>query len=144
MAIVRERCRSCGLEIDVTVGQAVHDRELVWHKGYSCPLCGSRTEEDGRGPAPDDLRCAVLHQEGRWALELTVAGTRATIALKLLRQALNLSLGEIGESRKRLPGVVVTGTRAEMDRLLAILSAEGLQASVAKLPAAVASSTRKP
>jgi hypothetical protein len=135
MAIVRGRCRSCGSEIDVTVGQAVYDGGLVWHKGYSCPYCGDKTEEDGRGPAPEEVRCAVLQQEGEWALVLAEAGTRATTALKLLRQALNLSLGEVGELRRHLPGTVVTGTRAEMERLVAILSAERLQAVINKIPA---------
>src|SRR5260370_14190871 len=106
MAILRARCRSCGSEIDVTVGQAVYDSELVWHRGYSCPYCGSRTEEDGRGAAPDEVRYAVLQQEGEWALEVAEIGTGATLALKLLRRALNLSLGGIGELGKRIPGTI--------------------------------------
>jgi hypothetical protein len=92
-----------------------------------------REETGGRWARPDEVRIAVLQQEGEWALVLAEPGTRATIALKLLRQALNLSLGEVGELRKRLPGTVVTGTRAEMERLLGILSAEGFHVSVTRL-----------
>jgi hypothetical protein len=55
MAIVRERCSSCGLEIDVTVGQAVDGGQLVWYKAYACPYCGRRQEEDGRGPTKLEL-----------------------------------------------------------------------------------------
>ena len=140
MAVLREQCRSCRSEVDVTVGQAVCDHELVWHKGYTCPNCGGSTEEDGRGPTPDEVRCAIIQQEGEWALELAETGILVTMALKMLRQALNLSLSEVGELRTRLPGVVVTGTRTEVDRLLAILSSKGLKTSVARLPANVPSS----
>ena len=139
MAIVRERCRSCSSEIDVSVGQAVYDGGLVWHKGYSCPYCGSKMEEDEQGPTPNDVRCAILQQDGEWALVMEEAGSRTTTALKLLRQALNLTLGEIGALRKRLPGAVLTGTRAEMERLLVILSSEGFDASVSRLPDTVSS-----
>lgn len=133
MAIVRERCQFCSSEIDVSVGQSVYDGKLVWHKGYSCPICGGKAEEDGRGSAPYDIRSAILQRDGEWALRMDDAGSGITTGLKLLRQALNLSLREIAVLRKRLPGDVVTGTRAEMERLKAILSAEDIHATVVKI-----------
>lgn len=36
MAILKHRCPNCGSEIVASVGQAVVDRRLVWHMGYSC------------------------------------------------------------------------------------------------------------
>jgi hypothetical protein len=134
MAIVRERCRSCGSEVNVTVGQAIYDHELLWHKAYTCSVCGSSAEEDGRGRAPDEVRWAILQRDGEWALELLETDAVATKALKLLRQILNLSIAEVGELRRRLPGVLVTGTRIEVGRLMAMLSAERLKTSVVKLP----------
>jgi hypothetical protein len=135
VAVIRERCRTCTAETDVVVGQAIYDGELVWHRGYRCTYCGVQIEEDGRGSAPDDVRRAILQQEGEWALTLEEPGRRATTALKLLRQALSLSLGEVEELRKLIPGTVVSGTKTEMERLSAILSTDGLQAAVHKLPA---------
>src|SRR5437868_6619833 len=94
MAFLRERCPTCGVETDVAVGQAIDGGDLVWHKGYTCPSCGDAREEDGRGQAPGDIRRAILQQDGEWTLVIEEAGTRATTALKLLRQALDLSLGQ--------------------------------------------------
>jgi hypothetical protein len=85
---------------------------------------------------PDDIRLTILQQEGEWTLILDreESNRSTTVALKLLRQALNLPLSEVGKLRRLLPGPVATGTRAEMDRLLSILAAEGVRASISKTP----------
>jgi hypothetical protein len=56
------------------------------------------------------------------------------LALKIVRRALKLSIDEISALRKRQPDALITGTQTEMRWLWKLLSAEGLQATVGKLP----------
>lgn len=135
MAIVKGQCSSCGREIDIGVGQALVGNRLVWNRAYSCSFCKTQVEEDGHGNPPDYIRHAILQQEGEWTLILIDEGTRASTVLRVLRQALNLSLGEVGELRKHFPGPVMTGTKVEMERLVKILSAKHVQVGINKIPA---------
>src|SRR5581483_8993450 len=104
----------------------------VWYASYCCPSCGAQVEEDGRGTPPVEVRQALLHQEGKWGLHLDEPGGQGTLALKFLRQVLGLTVAEVGELRARLPGAVATGTRAEMERLAAVLRAGGVLVSITR------------
>src|ERR671930_707789 len=111
------KCPIRGRDSEVSVGDAFLHGRLVWHALYLCPHCEAPVEEDGFGPAPDEFRRAILAQAGEWRLVVPEPGARAVRVVKVLRQALGLSLADAGALRKCLPGSVATGTRAEMERL---------------------------
>jgi hypothetical protein len=133
MAILKEICRSCGAELEAAVGQAVVRHRLYWHRSFSCQHCGAQIEEDGYGIPPHDVRFAILRDEGEWTLVLDDLAERTTLALKLIRQALGLSLVETAAVRKHIPGAVLDGTQAEMQWLAMILSNAGIRSFVQKV-----------
>ena len=130
MATYRTACMDCQQTIDVYVGQSVYDRKLVWHQSYRCPNCGMAIEEDDIGSPPDELRQLILEQEGSWCLQIAEIGDSAIIAAKILRKLMNLSLPDIANVKKKIPGEVTIGTQVEMEWLVKNLRAEGIQAFI--------------
>jgi hypothetical protein len=124
------RCGTCGAPVEVHVGQTLADAQLRWHRSYACGACGARVEEDDVGPAPEEVRRAVLACGGVWRLLLDATGARAARALKVLRAALGLSVADAAALRRCIPGAVATGTRAEMEQLRRELEADGVPATV--------------
>jgi ribosomal protein L7/L12 len=116
----------------MSVGQSVFDKELVWHLSYSCPYCGETIELDDTGAIPDFMREEILAKEGNWNLIVLEKAERATVATKLLREAMSLSLAEAMKLKKKMPGSVFIGTKAETDRLRQRLAAVGLKASISR------------
>lgn len=133
MTSIHTPCEQCERDAVVYVGQSINDGGLVWYASYCCPHCGFQLEEDGFDSPPDEIRRAILADEGEWTLIVHETGSRAILALKVLRKALNLSLDDIAKLRKLIPGSASNGTRVEMERLLILLSSEQLQASVSKI-----------
>jgi len=134
MAILKRACANCRREIDVHVGQRVTDRGVAWSVAYTCPHCGATIEEDDVGPAPPDVREAILAADGTYELHLP-SSMEPMRAIKVLREALKLSLEETAEYRKRLPGALATGTHAEMKWLATRLQQDQVSATVTKIEA---------
>ena len=130
MATNRVSCMNCQTKIDVYLGQSIDDRKIVWHQSYRCHHCGMAMEEDNLGSIPDELRQLVLEQDGSWCLQIPEIGAWAIIAAKILRKLMNLSLPEITNLKKKIPGEVTLGTHVEMKWLVANLRAEGIQAFI--------------
>jgi DNA-directed RNA polymerase subunit RPC12/RpoP len=134
MAKLEVRCDHCGKDILMDVNQTMaYGDQLVWNGSYLCSYCGSQIEVDGGEDIPEDVRNAILAQQGEWALNVTET-SRIVPILKVLREALHLSLGMIAQCKERMPGIVATGTRAEMERLHLLLLAEHLESSVQRTP----------
>ncbi|WP_172186887.1 hypothetical protein [Microcoleus asticus] len=123
-------CGNCGKDIQMFFGQSVFDKQLVWHLSYDCPHCGEAIELDDTGTLPNELREAILAKEGTWNFTVLETEERATLAVKILRAAMSLSLAEAMKLKKKMPGGVCSGTKAEVDRLKQLLDAEGLKAEI--------------
>jgi hypothetical protein len=132
MVLIYGLCGNCSKDIQMSVGQSVFDKELVWHLSYSCPYCGETIELDDTGAIPDFMREEILAKEGNWNLIVLEKAERATVATKLLREAMSLSLAEAMKLKKKMPGSVFIGTKAETDRLRQRLAAVGLKASISR------------
>lgn len=139
MVIVEGSCSRCGSPVQVAVGERVVRDNMVWYRSYQCQVCGNRIEEDGRGTPPEEIRNAVLKQEGEWSL--VVEGSGGPAVLKALRHVLQLSVTDTAELRKRLPGEIVRGTRAEVERLVLLLDREGVQSQGVRVEDKRASAT---
>jgi hypothetical protein len=102
---------------------------------FRCPSCGSAYEADGGGETPQDIRAAVLTEEGEWELHVPDPGAPKICIAKTLRQELSLSLTQSAALIRNLPGVVATGTEAEMQWLAQRVHAEsGYRAEVWRKP----------
>lgn len=121
-------CQNCNSPVKFHVGQAISSGELVWSTFYSCSHCGWQLGEDGWGMTPEYIREGILEAEGEWSLAVLETGKSATLAIKILREIMGLSLSEAMRLKKMMPGTVVTGTKTEIERLRRILVAEKLKA----------------
>lgn len=122
MAEIERPCQQCGRTIVWGIGESVAGGELYWNAAYRCEHCGEMLEMDGRGELPGAYREAVLRQDGEWGLEvLSGAPDVKVAAAQTLRETLGISLTEVKDYLRRMPGVIRTGTRAEMEYLSARL-----------------------
>lgn len=135
MALIIKPCWDCKKEIKMYVGQHIFgvDLRLVWHRAYSCSNCGNQIEEDGYDLPPDEIREAILAQEGTWSLNIRDTDSYcANVVIKILREALKLSLFDAIKLKKKIPGKVIEGTKVEVNRLKQLLAKHGFQSSVSK------------
>lgn len=131
MAILKQTCSGCGADIEAHVGQSTGLWRLRFWISTDCPRCGAVTEADG-DEAPEDVRRAILAEEGLWALHVEVGEKsmeRTKIAV-VLRKELGLSLPETAELKARLPGEVARGTPVEMADLRLRLAEHGVTSRV--------------
>ena len=128
MVLIYGHCWECERAIQISVGQYISNQELVWYRSQNCPYCGNQLEEDGAGIPPEEIRQAILAIEGQYNLIVQETGSRAVVAIKLLRAALDLSLNEAMKLKSMMPGKTISGTKVEMERLLSFLISEELNA----------------
>jgi hypothetical protein len=133
MILTQGICEKCNQNINIQVAQSIYNRKLVWSVSYICPHCGNQIEEDGNGYPPKNIRELILEIEGEWNLNITNIDSKAIITLmKTLRESLNLSLPEVLKIKEKIPGCIMTGTKFELDRLIQILEAKNIKASVSR------------
>ena len=130
MPSLERTCPNCGHTVLWNFGETVLGERLIWHASSHCDNCGYHLEEDDRGPLPDDLRVIVLTEQGEWTLRIEDASGSRMLIIKSLREALDLSLLAVAQLKERIPGAVLSGTRAEMQRLRALLARQGISAAV--------------
>lgn len=123
---------SCGTTSLAEVGQSFISGRLKWYLSFRCPCCGKANEVDGMEDIPIEIRDAILQQEGEWGLVIE-GSNKASSVLAILRRELNLSLNEIARLRKLIPGIVLTGTKTEMEKLKEVLSINNISTSILKL-----------
>lgn len=131
MAKISKIC-SCGATSLAETGQSFISGRLRWYLSFRCPCCGKANEVDGVDDTPIEIRDAILQQEGEWGLVIEDSN-KASSVMAILRRELNLSLNEIARLRKSIPGIVLTGTKIEMERLKEILSFNNIPTSILKL-----------
>jgi hypothetical protein len=129
MAQMKGVCSNCGRQTDVRIGQAISGNMLYWNQGSRCDSCNYQLEADGFGFPPEELRQMILQQDGKWDLIIEASTPGKTRAASFLRAVLNLSIPEAVEIIRTIPGVVFSGTQAEVEWLRGLLLA-----SVPELP----------
>ncbi|WP_333387580.1 hypothetical protein [Microcoleus sp. B4-D4] len=132
MVLIYGLCGNCSKDIQMSVGQSVFDKKLVWHLSYSCPYCSEAIELDNTDAMPNEMRKEILAKEGTWNLIVLEKEQRATVVIKILREAMSLSLAEAMKLKKKMPGSVFIGTKSETDRLKQLLAAEALKAEIGR------------
>jgi hypothetical protein len=112
---LKDRCPGCAQSITVFVRQRFGNERWTWTESIDCPHCGYVQLVDGCGLPSPDLRAQLL-AEGLWALVLD--GSSVAL-LAFVKRLLGLSPIRLLEVKRRLPGVLVVGTSAEMALLAA-------------------------
>ncbi len=127
VATVSHTCGSCGRESVAGVGQSTLGG-LRWWLAFRCSACGSMLEADGGEDAPEDIRQAIIAEQGLWALFVEAEGSGKVRVVAALREVLELTMAEAAALKGRLPGRVATGTRAEMEHRRQLLAGRGVTA----------------
>jgi hypothetical protein len=118
-------CEHCGATATVVTGE--RPDSFGWYANALCPACRGGYNEDSWYHASevfapgrvDKFRDRVIAAEGEWALVL--ASAVSIELLKAFRSLLQLSLVELMALKKQLPGVLVRGTKTELEILRALL-----------------------
>jgi hypothetical protein len=132
MVLIYGLCGNCSKAIQMSVGQSVFDKKVVWHLSYSCPYCREAIALDNTDAIPNEMRKEILAKKGTWNLIVLEKEQGATVVTKILRQAIELSLAEAKKLKKKMAGSVLVGTKCETARLRHLLAAVGLKASISK------------
>ena len=132
VAAIADKCQKCGREISIIVGQSWR-HGLRWSMSCRCPFCGAAYEADGRGIPPQDIRAAILSEQGQFELHVTDIAAPTICIAKLLRKELSLSIPQSSVLLRKMPGAVASGTRGEMEWLAHLVGEEcGYSAAVVK------------
>lgn len=115
MPTVEVKCPYCGAMAMIAFAQVVHGCELQWWESFSCHACGAQIEADGGEDMPPERRKVLLEQEGNWSV--IAFGRPTPDLLRAARFWLGLSIAQLPALKARLPGVLATGTRSEMEVL---------------------------
>ncbi|MER5942841.1 hypothetical protein ABT121_36750 [Streptomyces sp. NPDC001928] len=119
---VTSTCAACGGVLVRDLGQFVDRGQLRWGIEGRCQACPNAWCETGAGPAPQEIRQALLAEHGATRLRLATEAASLAPVLRALREMRHLSLGEARLSAAELSGAGMVGTSVEMAHL-----AEGLR-----------------
>ena len=122
MPIIHTTCSECSGQLEISFGSRCFKGQLTWSASYYCKDCDYAVEEDAWDMIPEDYRELELQHDGVWSILFLHSSYSKITALKIIRQCLDLSMPEITCIKKQLPGPVLTGTQAEMDRIAYYLS----------------------
>ncbi|NEA64410.1 hypothetical protein G3I56_17910 [Streptomyces sp. SID12488] len=113
------------------LNQFINHGELWWDAEFSCDSCGTYLcEQAGQGPAPDDVREALLAVHGPARLRLAEPVSSLVPALKAFREAEAVSLSQARELADRLSHEGVVGTLSEMQLLRTRLRLRGVPVDI--------------
>ena len=122
MVLIYGVCGNSSKDIQMSVGQSVFDKKVVWHLSYSCPYCSEAIALDNTDAIPNEMRKEILEKGATWKLIILEKEQLATVVTKILRQAMELLLAEPMKLKKKMPGSVFVGTKGETDRLRHLFS----------------------
>ncbi|MFF1481432.1 hypothetical protein ACFVYD_28440 [Streptomyces sp. NPDC058301] len=113
------------------MNQFVHHDDLWWDSEFSCDTCGTYLcEHAGPGPAPDDVRQALVAAHGSVRLRLAGPVPSLVPVLKVFREVSAASLPQAREMAGALSREGLVGTMPEMEFLKAKLRAAGILADL--------------
>ena len=107
MAQYTQICSSCCATEIVNYRQHLIKGELYWSGYANCKSCGSTIEFDGQGDLPEELKPAILVEEGEWQLVLDDQND-VVPALRVLRQYKQVPIQDAKTMLKDMRGTKTT------------------------------------
>ncbi len=132
MIETKDFCDNCNKIININIQQTVINKRLRWSISSVCPFCSTAIESDDIGFPPDDIRKIILAEEGKYQLLIKQPKFNKVKTVKVLRDALEMSITEASNILKLLPQPIIDGTKMEMIYLQKLLELEGIEAEVIK------------
>ncbi|TXS52959.1 hypothetical protein EAO77_19305 [Streptomyces sp. t39] len=106
-------CGTCGAESERWVVQLIRANRLRWEADYSCARCGTIACDGDWGPAPADVRAALVAEHGEVVLLFRNDARNSGRVLKAFRDALGLTLAEAKSAAEAVRGQGFRSTRVE-------------------------------
>jgi len=126
-------CPRCGAEAQLRIGQSAFRGELRWYESLNCQQCGLRTEADGIGFPPAEIREQIISSHGHWKLDLPDVKSIAAVA-RVLREQFSLRTKEaLAVLRARDEQGIYKGTNAEVSWLSSLLEKAGEAPQISRL-----------
>ncbi|CAL2056017.1 MULTISPECIES: hypothetical protein [Streptomyces] len=132
---VTSDCGACGGVLVRDLGQFVDRGLLRWGVEGRCPTCSDAWCETGTGPAPPEIRQALLAEHGASRLRLATGQAGLVPVLRALRETYDLSLAEARLKAAELSGAGLVGTSVEMAYLAEGLCKRSLTTTLTPAPA---------
>jgi hypothetical protein len=123
-----DACPTCGGRRRLRFGERCRTSDVTWYLSTSCEACGERTEADGYGELPEDLRAIELARSGAWRVVVTSAPS--TAGWSAIREALRLDVGAAMAMKHQIPGAVLETTFAQASRICALFREHGAVAEI--------------
>ncbi|MEU6313242.1 hypothetical protein [Streptomyces sp. NPDC047014] len=128
-------CPTCGDVLVRDVGQYIERGQLRWGVEGCCGSCATGWCERGAGPAPEEVRQALLAQHGAARLRLASNGSSLVPVLRALREVRRLSLGEARLTAAELSEIGLVGTGVEVELLAEGLCKQSVPTTLTTSPA---------
>lgn len=132
MATIDHTCARCRKTSRAFVRQQTKGWRVAWSMSFQCSTCGDAFESDG-DEAPEDVRDAIIAEEGIWGLIVEATGTQRVKAIHSLRTGLNLSMEEASRLKGQIPGMLLRGTRIEMAHAQGLLAERGISCRIERV-----------
>jgi hypothetical protein len=133
MVSIEEQCSSCGKMGNVSYVQGFVSQigELRGHKEFHCSRCNARYYAHIDGWLIPTMRQRLLEQDGYWELILVDERSRVP-AIKIIRQALGLTLLELREITGSSGTRMYVGTQAETQWLQHLMLKDEITTTIRK------------
>ncbi|SEO88718.1 hypothetical protein [Actinacidiphila rubida] len=112
---ITTRCHDCGGELTRDVGQFTERGQVRWGIEGQCQNCPNAWCEQGSGATPEEIREALLAQQGPARLRLAGPEPSMVPVLRALRELHGLSLAQARAMAHELRTTGLTGTLVEME-----------------------------
>jgi len=132
-AIFRQRCRSCGSEMECRAYEASIQGRLPWVIWCRCESCGDGGEEEfGWDETPSEVRQALLDQCGVFRLRVQPGEDLSRVRLMRVLRTEGAAVAEVSSRVDVLLSTGMSGTEVEMELMKDKLKAVGVEATVAR------------
>jgi hypothetical protein len=115
-------CPRCGWSAALRIGQINFRGELRWFESTNCDKCGLRSEADGVGFPPLNIRELLIDNDGEWCVIMKDVKSTAS-AVKVLQAALSLDIKAAIALLRTETKAVFRGTKSECLWLVELLEA---------------------
>ena len=127
-------CFECKNIVTANVSDTIHNNLYRWHLSYKCKICDNAIEFDDIGELPDEIKRAIIEQEGLWGAILSNRKELKKLSFysrkdsQIMSEIADLELTEAG-----VTDMFFKGTKNEVMWLISKLSKKGIESIKIKM-----------
>ena len=127
-------CSECKNIVTANVADNIYDNSYRWHLSYECKNCDNAVEFDEIGELPNEIKRAIVEQDGSWGAILSNRKELKKLSFHLrkysqfMSEMVDLELTEAG-----VTDMFFRGTKNEVMWLIIKLSIKGIESIKIKM-----------